>query len=225
MEKTVTTSEPRIDFESMRERVENFLIESNTTYLLASNELITLKEKRAMVEEHYAEMKQSAHSTWKLIVSKEKSYTDKIDLFVALLKKKMLAFTQRIEAERREREAALQREADAKAETERKRLEKNAKANEKRGNEMNAEMYREAAANCAAPVIVLASAAPKAAGISTREVWKAEITNKQAFIAAAAADVELARFITIDVVSLAKAGYRELAGVRFFKEEILSVRG
>lgn len=219
------TQKPEIDFDCLRAHVEAFEIRDESSYLLASNELITLKRNRNAVVAFFAEMKSSAHAAWKAIVSREKFFTDQIDAFESMLKRKMLAFTQEQERVRREREAELQREADAKAAAERARLERNAKANAKRGNEMNAEMYRSAAANCVAPVIAIASSIPKAAGVSKRKVWKAQLVDRRAFVTAAAANENLLQFISVDVTTMAKQGWRECAGVKFYEDEILNVRG
>lgn len=216
---------PEIDFDATRQRIEAFLVTSNDMYILASNELVTLKKNRNAVVAFFADLKSSAYATWKGVVAREKFFTDQIDEFTNIIERRRRDWKQEQENIRRQREAELQREADAKAEAERKRLERNAKANERRGNEMNAEMYREAAANCAAPVIVIASSVPKTSGVTERKVWKAEVTNKQAFCAAAAADPELAKFITVDTTGLVRAGWRgDLAGVKFYQEETTSTR-
>jgi len=215
---------PEIDFDSIKTRVENFLVENSNQYLLASNELIALKRHRNAVVAFFAEMKQSAHATWKAIVGREKFFTDQIDTFESLLKRKMLAYTQEQERQRREQQARLQAEADAKAAAERARLERNAKANAKRGNDLNAEMYREAAQNVAAPIVAVASTVPKAAGITTKKVWKAKITNMQAFIQAAAANPNIAQFVSVDCVGMVRQGWRECPGVEFYEEEIISAR-
>ena len=215
---------PEIDFDAIKSRVENFLVENSDQYLLASNELISLKRHRFAVIAHFAAMKSAAHTAWKTIVSREKFFTDQIDLFVSLLKRKMLAYTQEQERQRREQQARLQAEADAKAAAERARLERNAKANAKRGNEMNAEMYREAAQNITASIVAVASTVPKAAGITAKKVWKAKITNMQAFIQAAAANPNIAQFINVDCVGMVRQGWRECPGMEFYEEEIISAR-
>lgn len=215
---------PEIDFDSIKSRVESFLVENSNQYLLASNELILLKRHRNAVVSFFAEMKQSAHTTWKAIVSREKFFTDQIDTFEGLLKRRMLAFTSEQERVRREQQARLQREADAKATAERARLERNAKTNQKRGNDMNAEMYKEAAKAVTAPIIAVASTVPRAAGITAKKVWKAKITNMQAFVAAAAANQSLAQFIAVDCVGMVRQGWRECPGVEFHEEEIISAR-
>ena len=70
----------------------------------------------------------------------------------------------------------LQAKADAEARKEREKLERRAAKAEAKGKEDKAEELREQAETKIAPVVT--SAAPKLAGISRRETWKAEITDK-----------------------------------------------
>lgn len=215
---------PNVDFDAIKNFVSGYEVATPDSYLLASNELITLKKRRSEVIAFFAEMKGNAHATWKAIVAREKFFTDQIDTFESILKKKMLAFQQEQERIRREAQMKLQAEANAKADEERKRLLANAKQNERRGNELNAEMYKNAAENVVAPVVAIATQTPKAAGITTREVWKAEIVNKSEFIAAAVINPALEQFITIDVNTLVKQGWRECAGIKFYKEQVMYAR-
>lgn len=94
----------------------------------------------------------------------------------AVLKAKILDFQN--EQARIARE--LQVEADAKARKEREKLERKAAKAEAKGKEDKAEELREQAETQIAPVIT--SAAPKLAGISRRESWKAEIVDKGALL-------------------------------------------
>lgn len=215
---------PSVDFDAIKNFVSGYEVATPDSYLLASNELITLKRRRQEIVTFFAEMKGNAHATWKAIVAREKFFTDQIDTYEAILKKKMLAFQQEQERVRRETELRLQAEANMKADEERKHLLMNAKQNEKRGNDLNAEMYRNAAENVVAPVVTVTTQTPKAAGITTREIWKAEIVNKSEFIAAAMINPALEQFISIDTNTLVKQGWRECAGVRFYKEQVMYAR-
>ena len=93
-----------------------------------------------------------------------------------LLKGKILEFQN--EQERIARE--LQAKADAEARKEREKLERRAAKAEAKGKEDKAEELREQAETQIAPVVT--SAAPKLAGISRRETWKTEITDKGALL-------------------------------------------
>lgn len=85
-----------------------------------------------------------------------------------------------------------------------------------------------------APVSLPTVEPPKASGISTRQAWKAEVTDLHALIKAAAArlaegDPTLAALLIVDTKALgqlAKAlkGQARIPGVRVFTEESLAVR-
>lgn len=93
-----------------------------------------------------------------------------------LLKDEILQYQQTEERVAR----ALQREADEEAAKERKRLEAKAKVASATLQKDKAEELREEAAAVVAPAVV--SEAPKLAGVSVRKVWKARVTDKEAFI-------------------------------------------
>ncbi len=93
-----------------------------------------------------------------------------------ILKGKILAFQN--EQERLARE--LQAKADADARKEREKLERRAAKAEAKGKEDKAEELRDQAETQIAPKVT--SAAPKLSGISRRETWKAEVTDKEAFL-------------------------------------------
>ena len=94
----------------------------------------------------------------------------------ALLKSKILEFQN--EQERIARIA--QAKADAEVRKEREKLERRAAKAEAKGKEDKAEELREQAETQIAPIVT--SAAPKLAGISRRETWKAEVTDKRLFL-------------------------------------------
>lgn len=141
-----------------------------------------------------------------------------------MIKRKMLAWTSEQDRVRREKEAQLRAEAEAKAEAERKKILAQAKRNDTLGNADKAEQYREKAeAVKPVEVYVPVAAPPKTSGLSIREVWKVEITDKSAFVKAAANNPTLQAFIEINTAGLKSlAGKTEVAGIRFYKESVLA---
>ena len=78
----------------------------------------------------------------------------------------------------------------------------------------------------AAPAVPLA---PRAAGVSVRTVWKARVTDKSAFIRAAAGRPEIEALLSVNESALgqfakATAGKAPLAGVTFYEEPVVAVR-
>ena len=96
-------------------------------------------------------------------------------------KQSMLAYQREQEATRRAEEARLQEIARK----EREMLERKAERAEKAGREERAADLRQVADSVPEPVV--AHAAPKVSGLSTRKTYKALVTNKMALIKAVAA--------------------------------------
>ena len=158
---------------------------------------------------------------------------------------------QRAAAEQRraqEAAAAEQRAAEAAAQAERDRLQAEAEAQMQRAIDTGdaqamaqAEQTMAAAAAVQAepveqPAQIMAQMpmpvvpmAPRAAGVSTRTVWKAKVTDKSAFIRAAAGRPEIEALLSVNESALgqfakATAGKAPLAGVTFYEEPVVAVR-
>ncbi len=143
----------------------------------------------------------------------------------ALLKGKILEFQN--EQDRIARE--LQAEADAKARKEREKLERRAAKAEAKGKDDKAEELRGTAEAQIAPVVT--SAAPKLAGISRRETWKAEITDKRLLLNHIVNErPDLLPLVKIDGSALngmarSLKGELDLPGVEVSKEASIAARG
>lgn len=144
---------------------------------------------------------------------------------------KMLTFKREEERQRREREEAQRRLA---AEEQRQReaaLLKQAEEAQAAGDAERAQRALEEAATPPPPPPVVVEQAPKAAGISTRAVWKAECTDLDALIKAAAAGHQLARACLVADPKVLGAQARALKdgfkvpGIRVWSEETISARG
>lgn len=190
----------------------------------ADGQLGVIKSRRKQIVDFFAEPKKKANETWKSIVAREKFFTDKLDAIESLIKRKMLGWTHEQERIRREKEEKLRAEAEARAAEERKKILAQAKRNDTLGNESRAEQYREKAkAIKPVEVYVPVVALPKTNGLSSREVWKVEVTDKAAFVKAAAENATLQAFIEINMTGLKSlAGKIEVAGIRFYKESVLA---
>ena len=156
-----------------------------------------------------------------------------------------IARQQREEQQRREADA---RAAAASAQAERERLAAEAQAQMQKAIDTGdaqamaqAEQTMAAAAAVqAAPVeqpaqvvvpmsMPVVPMAPRAAGVSTRTVWKAKVTDKSAFIRAAAGRPEIEALLSVNESALGKfaqatAGKAPLAGVTFYEEPVVAVR-
>lgn len=148
----------------------------------------------------------------------------------AAIEGKMLAFRREEEAERRRREDEQRRLA---AEEQRQReaaLLRQAEEAQAAGDSERAQRALEEAATPPPPPPVVVQAAPKAAGISTRAVWRAECTDLDALIKAAAAGHQLARACLVADPKVLGAQARALKdgfkvpGIRVWSEETVAAR-
>jgi len=120
----------------------------------------------------------------------------------------------------------LQAISDEKARKEKERLEKEA------GKLKTPELKQarlEEAAEVVAPVITVASPVIDVNGASSRRIWKGDVTDIAALIAAAVPGSVAASFLqvnqkAVDSFSRSTKGTVAVAGVRFYEEEGLSIR-
>jgi hypothetical protein len=161
-----------------------------------------------------------AHKAAKALFNKLRAPFEQAE---TILKGKLLDYSreqQRVAAEK-------QREADAAATAERKRLEQEAAAALESGDVARAEVLASTAEVVQAAHV--ATAVPKIAGISTRKVWKVEVENLITFLQEAITNPMLRECIDIDVVALAKLaaatnGTVSLPGCKVRQEEGLAAR-
>lgn len=217
---------PQIDLQSPTSQASSLVITNQDDYSDAASRLVETKSMRKNIVAFFAEPKQKAHETWKAIVAREKFFTDKLDVIEKIVKQKMLAWTNEQERIRRETEAKLRREAEEKAEAERKRMLANAKRNETRGNEERAQEWKEKAEEVKPIDVYIAPVQIKAEGIQTKKVWKGSIEDISKFLLAASNDKDLQSHITININSLVRsyADKKEIPGIKFFQEETLAAK-
>lgn len=230
-------------------------IDSPEMLAIAIDELREITARRKRVEEERLRFTRPLDSLKSQWIDRFKPYLESLEQDEQLLRKGVLDYQQ---AER-EKADKLRREAEAKQAAERaaaeaarreaERAERDAReAAQRASNEAEREAAAQAAAAAAlareaaaekvelaelAPMPVIA-ASPKADGVSTRQTWKAEVTDLRALVLAAAeraqrGDDTLLAFLTPDTKALAGAARSmrnklNVPGVRVYAEESLSVR-
>jgi hypothetical protein len=143
------------------------------TYTQAGELIVIFRKLKKKVDDTFVPIKKAMDAAKKIILDKEKEHHKPIDDAIALVTREMMNY-RKIEAETRaEAERKLQDEARKKAE-EAKLAD--AVAAEKAGESKVAEAIM--SAKTEVPTIKLTSEAPKVKGVSFRENWTYEITNK-----------------------------------------------
>lgn len=144
---------------------------------------------------------------------------------------KMLTFRREEERARRAREEEQRRAAEQEQRAREAKLLAEAEEAQKAGDQERAQRALEEAATPPPPPPVVLQEAPKAAGTSVRQVWKAECTDLDALIKAAAAGHQLARACLVADVKVLGAQARALKdgfkvpGIRVWPEDVLAARG
>ena len=147
---------------------------------------------------------------------------------------------QRLDNERRAAEAAAQAERDRLAADAQAKMQQAIDTGDAKTMAEAEQAMAAAASVQAAPVEQPAQAempaptpvvplVPRAAGVSTRTVWKARVVDKSAFIRAAAGRPEIEALLSVNESALgqfakATAGKAPLAGVTFYEEPVVAVR-
>ena len=143
-----------------------------------------VKVARKAVEERWATVQPHVHKVWKLLSSSLKVATDPADAAERRLKRLATTFQDEQEQKRRAEERRLQEEIAAQ---ERAQREAAAKVAEESGRKAEAEVIRETPSPAPPVVVPRAAYVPPVTGASRRSVWKGEITDLVAYVAAIAA--------------------------------------
>lgn len=145
-------------------------IVTDEDYTAAAEITKTVKQTQKKVKDYWEPLRASTYKAYQDVMGKKKQMTDPLDKAEKILKGKMADFVAQKERERREREEAARRAAQA--EMDRKFAE--AVAHEKNGDFIGAEMAMAEAEimDDAASSIVVAGKTPKVDGVSTAKAWK-----------------------------------------------------
>lgn len=230
---------------SLAAAVDAFVIDSNEMFELAGEQLRQVKSLQKRIEETRFSMTRPIDAAKQAVMQFWRPFEDQAASAERALKGKMLAFQQEAERQRREELERLRREEEARRAEELRRAEEAAAAAraeaEKAIEAGDIQAAEEAAAQADviesqaelvadSPVIVApTTAAPKAAGVSMRDNWKAEVTDFAALVRAAAARPELLALLKPDDTALRKmAGALKsgaaIPGVRVWNEPTVAAR-
>ncbi len=208
----------------MLDLAEDYKITTAKLAVSAGDDLKAVKALAKQLEEKRTAITQPLNQALREINALFKPAKDWLKQAEHLLKDKLLAY--QAEQDRVARE--LQAKAEALARKEREKLERRAAKAEAKGKAEKAEVLRQVAETKTAPVIE--SAAPKVAGIIRRDVWKAEITDKEALLIHIVRErPDLLPLVKIDQSALNAQARRlkdklNLPGVKTVKEASIAAR-
>lgn len=206
------------------------VIDSDDMYEIAAGQLIAIKQAKKKVDEKRKEMTVPLDESKKAIMDFFRPVTDKLDASETDLKRKMLAYTTEIarrQKEQREAEEARRRAEQEEAQRQAQQLVDEACDNPELIAQAVA-ITAEAELIAALPVVSTIPT-PKAAGITPRDNWKAEVTSFDELFMAAAQNPALRKFFQINMPAI-NSEARELReganipGVRVFNDKIIAAR-
>lgn len=171
----------------------------------AGEQLVQMKGEVKVVVEAKENITKPLNTEKTRVIDEFRTFLDKCDDIERIFKGSMVAFQVEEDRKRREEEA---NEAEKARKKQNRLMGRAENAAEKGHDEKAAELESQALSTSAA----LVDQAPKTKGVSNRETWSGEITNKKEFVIAAATNPALLNCLDINQSNLNK-----LAGM--MKEE------
>ncbi|MDE3023249.1 MAG: hypothetical protein KGI54_15605 [Pseudomonadota bacterium] len=198
-------------------------IDSHEMYAMAADELKKIKARAKELDEKRRAITGPLDEVKKQIMGLFNPPLQMLEQAEAILKLAIGSYHAKMDQKLREAEA----QAQAHARKERERLNKFATIELEKGNEEKAAMLQEQA-TFTQPIAAVQPKA-KASGISTREIWHAEITDKMALIKAVAAGqvshtVIDANMIALNKIAVALKGDMNYPGVCAVMEKSIAAR-
>lgn len=197
------------------------VINSQESYEEGAKYLRVIKERIKQITDYWAEPKKAAHQAHQNIVDREKAMVEPMKQSDKIINGKMRTYIREQEEERRKAKA----EAKRRVEEEAKRLLDEAIKAEEKGD------AQAAATNMAMATMVSEMPAmpvvekPKAQGISSRKVWKAEVVDPTV-VPAYFNGMEIRAINTSALNKIASMtnGTAQIPGVKLYEDTVLTVR-
>lgn len=210
---------------SLPDRAQQIAITDSETFARAGVVLRDMKAVRKEIAETFGPIIQSAHATWKEAIAQRKRVEAPLEDAERHVKAKVSAYLQAEEQSRRVETARLA--AQAKAEDDERRLEE-AGALEAAGEPEAAERVLDKPTFQPPPPPV-SRPAPKAAGISSRELWRADVVDLTALVRSVAAGDAPISLLTVDPKVLgglvrSLKGELKLPGIKVTCDHTISTR-
>ena len=205
-------------------QAQSLTIKSQEDYTHAADMLRDIKTRAKEVADYWAQPKQTAAAAHKQICQREKDMLTPLDQAERVIKTTMTTYSRAVEEARRKAEAEalrLQRE-------EADRLLREAAEADASGDTVGAEITLNMAQMVEEMKVsqAVSAPAPVAAGISTRKVWKARVTDP------AKVPVEMGGLVIrpidealLNKLAVTSKGTMIIPGVEMYQEESLSARG
>jgi len=210
---------------SWPERARAFLVTSQETLERAVDALKGIKELRAEIEETFGPIVKKAFETHRAATAARKKVEEPLTEAEGIIKRTVSAYKQEQERIRIEEERRLRAEAEERARQERER--------ELAEVEAAGATVEEYVAVSERPLEVVPTYAPstvqKVQGISSRESWKAEVTDLGALIGFIAQNRQYTNLLepnntAVNAMARSLKSAMAIPGIRVYNEAVVSVR-
>lgn len=161
---------------TLEQQAEAVKIATNSDFENAATILKNIKASKQKFIDFFAPSKKATDAAHKAVVANEKSCTDPCDKAESIIKRKMLAYSTKIEAEKR----AAEEQAKKAAQEESDRLLAEAAKAEKSGDTMQATVNMAMAEQMESVKPAVQVFKPQVQGISTKKVWKVRVDDEKA---------------------------------------------
>lgn len=207
------------------ERARAFLVTSQETLERAADALKGIKELRAEIEATFGPIVKKAFETHRAATAARKKVEEPLTEAEGIIKRSVSGYQQEQERIRQEEERRLRAEAEERARQERARELAELEASKPSVEEYVAVSERplEVAPTYAPPMV------QKVAGVSSRESWKADVTDIGALIGFVAQNRQYMNLLTanttaVNAMARSLKSAMAIPGIRTYNEAIVSVR-
>lgn len=207
---------------ALREIASNYQIASSADYMAAGEDLLRIKTAKNNLDTRRKRITKRIDLEKKEVMDFFRPPTRWLEEAERILKRTMLTYQQAEERKRRHEQEKLEKAAERK----RQRLEQRAVEAAEKGDERKAAALDAQACTVVTPVV---QPQTKVTGVSTRETWKAEVTDLMALVKAVAAgdaSLTLIQANTTEINKRARALKSEfdVPGIRVYPEQSLAAR-
>jgi len=205
---------------TLEQQAQAYTIENNEDYEQAAGFLKRVKAAKKQVEDYWREPIQKAFEAHRALTAKRQQMIGVCESAEKVMKRKMLTYSQKIEAERR----AAEEQARKAAQEESDRLLAEAAKAEESGDSASATVNMAMAEQMESVKPTVQIAAPKVTGVSKKKVWKVRVDDEKA-VPSYANGICIRPVDERAIMQLHRLNPNvEIPGVTFFQTEQLAVR-
>ena len=197
---------------------QNSKIANNDQYTKAGEVLKEIKTRIKALDEERKSMTKPIDESKSRIMNFFRKPIGWLQDAESAIKRAMLSFQQEQDRIRREQERKLAQEASEREEREKKRLEARALKADEKGQEAKAEALREQKEEVQHQAPILPDRVEKVQGISTKKIWKFEITDQNQI----PREYMIPDLKTIGAIVRATKGAKPIAGIHIFSEDTIA---